>query len=118
MIVPYLPARGIPAMASLRKLSLAKIVFVLAATVIMGWAPAMGQPAKGGRTEPTATAPTLHPAFPKIVPETIGDLKAIQEHVKKLTDKVLRCTVNLKLGGQGSGVIISEDGWVLTAGHV
>ncbi len=55
----------------------------------------------------------------KPAPESVEDLKAIQEQVKKVLDKVIPCTVNVKAnGGQGSGVIVSEDGLVLTAAHV
>jgi serine protease Do len=61
----------------------------------------------------------LPPALTKAAPESIADLKAIQEHVKKVLQKVIPCTVGLRVGGaSGSGVIISADGYVLTAGHV
>jgi len=57
--------------------------------------------------------------FDKPAPESIEDLKAIQEHLKNVLAKVVPCTVGVRVGGaQGSGVIISEDGYVLTAGHV
>jgi serine protease Do len=62
---------------------------------------------------------TLPAVFTKAVPETVDDLKQIQSHVKTVIDKVMPAVVNIKAGmGQGSGVIISEDGYVLTAGHV
>jgi serine protease Do len=69
---------------------------------------------------PNASAPpALPPAFAKAVPESLEDLKAIQTHVRALTAKVMPSVVNVRLGmGQGSGVIISQDGYVLTAGHV
>ena len=58
-------------------------------------------------------------ALEKPLPEHIEDLKAIQEQVKRVVDKVLPCTVCVRVGGgQGSGVIVSEDGYVLTAAHV
>jgi serine protease Do len=61
----------------------------------------------------------LPAAFNKAVPETVEDLKAIQGHVQEVLKKVVPTVVNLRIGmGQGSGVIISEDGYVLTAGHV
>jgi serine protease Do len=57
--------------------------------------------------------------FKKAVPENVEDLKAMQAHVRALAARVVPCTVNVKIGmGQGSGVIVSEDGYVLTAGHV
>src|SRR5262249_29460282 len=47
------------------------------------------------------------------------DLKVIQQQVRKVLDKVLPCTVGVRIGpGQGSGVVVSKDGYVLTAGHV
>jgi serine protease Do len=61
----------------------------------------------------------LPAAFSKAVPETVDDLKQIQGHVKTVIDKVMPAVVNIKAGmGQGSGIIISEDGYILTAGHV
>jgi serine protease Do len=58
-------------------------------------------------------------ALDKPAPEGIDDLKAIQDQVKQVLEKVIPCTVNIRDGaGQGSGVIVSEDGYVLTAGHV
>jgi serine protease Do len=62
----------------------------------------------------TAVAAVLQ----KAAPESIADLKAIQEQVKVVVKKVVPCTVNVKVGfAQGSGVIV-KGGYVLTAGHV
>lgn len=59
------------------------------------------------------------PAFMKPVPETVDDLKVIQAHVKKVIEQVMPAVVNVRVGmNQGSGVIVSEDGYILTAGHV
>ncbi len=53
------------------------------------------------------------------VPENTDDLKAMESHIQALSEKVVPCTVAVQIrGGMGSGVIISEDGYVLTAGHV
>src|SRR5687767_1631473 len=61
----------------------------------------------------------LPPVLDKPAPETIEDLKAIQKQVRSVLDKVMPSTVGLRIGqGSGSGVIISKDGYVLTAGHV
>jgi serine protease Do len=55
----------------------------------------------------------------KLVPESVGDLKAIQAQVQLVLDKVLPCTVGVRVGGAwGSGVLVRADGYVLTAGHV
>lgn len=52
-------------------------------------------------------------------PESIEELKALQATVKKVVDKTTACTVGVQIGlGAGSGVIVSEDGLVLTAAHV
>lgn len=57
--------------------------------------------------------------FRTSVPETIDDLKALQDTVGKVADKCTPYTVGIRfLDSQGSGVIVSEDGLVLTAGHV
>jgi serine protease Do len=52
-------------------------------------------------------------------PMGVADLKAMQEHVRSLTGQLMKCTVGVQVGNaQGSGVIISKDGYVLTAAHV
>ena len=52
-------------------------------------------------------------------PESVEDLKAMQTHIQNIARLVTPCTVAVQLrGGMGSGVIVSEDGYVLTAGHV
>jgi serine protease Do len=72
-----------------------------------------------------ADDPKAKPAAPalgvldKPAPENVADLKALEQQVKKVVEQVVPCTVNIRDGGgQGSGVIVSEDGYVLTAGHV
>lgn len=54
------------------------------------------------------------------VPRDVDDLKAMQEKIQELAKKSLDVTVGLAIGRstQGSGVIVSEDGYVLTAAHV
>jgi serine protease Do len=52
-------------------------------------------------------------------PAGVADLRAMQLHVQKLTETLSKCTVGVQVGNaQGSGVIISKDGYVLTAAHV
>jgi serine protease Do len=64
-------------------------------------------------------AAPLPEVFSKAQPENIEDLKAIEKQVKEVVAKVIPCTVCIRVGGaSGSGVIVSEDGYVLTAGHV
>jgi serine protease Do len=55
----------------------------------------------------------------KLDPENADDLKAIQAQVRKVLEKAMPATVGIRSGNSsGSGVIISKDGYVLTAGHV
>ncbi|WP_435896146.1 S1C family serine protease [Oceaniferula spumae] len=52
---------------------------------------------------------------------SIDELKALQSKIKLVSQKVMPATVSLfsaKNGASGSGVIVSEDGLILTAGHV
>lgn len=61
-------------------------------------------------------------------PSNVEELKGLQESVKKTVEKVMPSTVGLFIGGDssgkedrsaaGSGVIVSEDGLILTAAHV
>jgi serine protease Do len=58
-------------------------------------------------------------AFDKPVPQTVQDLRIIQERVKRMVAKVTPATVAIRFGNNaGSGVIVSKDGYVLTAGHI
>ncbi len=51
--------------------------------------------------------------------ETVEDLAEIERRVEAVIEKAADATVCVRAGGgSGSGVIISEDGYVLTAGHV
>ncbi len=62
---------------------------------------------------------TPPPVFNKVAPESIEELRDIEKHVQQVLEKVMPSVVGVRVGpGQGSGVIISEDGLVLTAGHV
>jgi serine protease Do len=55
----------------------------------------------------------------KTVPTSVDDLRAIERHVKALIPKVSPAVVAVQIGDfGGSGVVISADGLVLTAGHV
>ncbi len=66
-----------------------------------------------------ANSKDLAPAFTKATPSSLADLKAMEQRVKNLVRRVTPAVVDVEVGGgSGSGVIISEDGLVLTAGHV
>ena len=50
---------------------------------------------------------------------TLAELKSFEGRLGKLIEEVIPATVGVRIGAAGgSGVIISEDGWVLTAAHV
>ena len=52
-------------------------------------------------------------------PKDIAELRGIEERVKKVVAKVMPATVGIRMGNsEGSGVIVSKDGMVMTAGHV
>ncbi len=72
------------------------------------------------RSQPKKHDPVDRPdVFGKKNPENLDDLKAIEKQVAKVAAKALECVVGVRVGAaQGSAVIISEDGYVLTAGHV
>ena len=80
----------------------------------------------GQGADPAPTAPSaeiMSDGLGKILlggaPSGVADLKAMQERVRKLTEKLVQCTVGVQVGqAQGSGVIVSKDGYVLTAAHV
>ena len=67
----------------------------------------------------TKDLPAPPAAVTKPAPQSLDDLKAIQDRARAVLDKIIPTTVCLRVGGAtGSGVIVSEDGLVLTAGHV
>lgn len=69
-----------------------------------------------GSTSLYAAAPVNVPAGN---PRTTEDLRAIEARVKDVIKKSLPATVGIAVdNGQGSGVIVGTDGYVLTAGHV
>jgi serine protease Do len=52
-------------------------------------------------------------------PGSVADLRDIERDIRVAVDRVLPATVGVQVGAsQGSGVIVSNDGLVLTAGHV
>jgi serine protease Do len=69
------------------------------------------------RVKVAVPLPTTRPALG--VPHTVKDLREIERQVQAVVKKAIPATVGVIVGpGQGSGVIVSEDGYVLTAGHV
>ena len=57
--------------------------------------------------------------FSKPAPDTLAELQIIETRVQDLVKKLTPCTVSVQVGPlQGSGVIVSKDGYVLTVAHV
>lgn len=53
------------------------------------------------------------------IPKSLSELRQLQAKVQEVYRKVLPAVVGVRIGSSaGSGVVISEDGHVLTAGHV
>ena len=72
---------------------------------------------KGNRT--AAAKPNPLRRLRKSAPESPSDLAAIQTAIELVVKKCLPATVGVDINGvEGSGVIVTEDGYVLTAGHV
>jgi len=70
-----------------------------------------------------ATHVSIEPGIDRLLrgddPRDLKELKVLQKQQSKVAEKVHRVTVNLQHGStQGSGVIINEDGYILTAAHV
>jgi serine protease Do len=78
------------------------------------------------KTKPDDRKLALPAVLDKKAPENAKDLADLQEHVKKVLKKVTPAVVGIRIGmaagsgpmAAGSGVIIDEEGHVLTAGHV
>jgi serine protease Do len=66
---------------------------------------------RGGEPKRPLPAAELSGLFPK----NAKDLKALQAQTREVVEKVIRATVAVE---HGSGVIVSEDGYVVTAGHI
>ncbi|WP_425616855.1 S1C family serine protease [Anatilimnocola sp. NA78] len=68
---------------------------------------------------PEAIDPRLAKIFAGANPSGIADLRLMQDHVRKISEKLQKATVGVQVGAaQGSGVIINKEGYVLTAAHV
>jgi serine protease Do len=68
---------------------------------------------------PPVTRWDLPGALRKDVPSSLEDLQSIETHVEQLAARVSRAVVAVGVdGATGSGVVVSENGLVLTAAHV
>ncbi len=62
---------------------------------------------------------SLEEFFAGKTPTSIEQIESVQSHVQELAETVQKTIVGIGVGSaQGSGVLISRDGYVLTAAHV
>ncbi len=74
-----------------------------------------GERSDSGRLQISAATEKLFLAPPR----NQDELRTMQEHMQRLSKKVIPAVVGIRLkNGMGSGVIISADGYILSAGHV
>jgi len=72
-----------------------------------------------GPKVPVVARPDQPEAFLRSVPLNIADLRKIEDRVRALVPELARCTVGIQVcRGFGSGVIVTADGYVLSAAHV
>jgi len=70
------------------------------------------------RLAPAADAPATNETT-VAGPKDVSELRALEGRVQAVVEKVLPATVGVQIGpARGSGVIVSRDGYVMTAGHV
>ncbi|MEC9097218.1 MAG: trypsin-like peptidase domain-containing protein, partial [Planctomycetota bacterium] len=102
--------------------SLGKPVFnLLSLILVFTFAfPAFAQPEPGDeRAVDISVNAKLKGFFSGDAPTSVDQIELIQAHVQSLAEKVQKTVVGIGVGAaQGSGVIISRDGYVLTAAHV
>ena len=66
------------------------------------------------RSQESAKADT---AIGNRAPANVAELRKLEKSVRGLMDKIIPATVGVRIGGgSGSGVIVSKDGYVMTAG--
>lgn len=99
------------------------LVLLIAAAAPLGGSPALGQsPLRA--TQSAGTAVELPPALQQLyeeggTPQSQEQLLALERLQQQVAQRVGDCTVNVAIGpAQGSGVIVTADGYILTAAHV
>jgi len=69
--------------------------------------------------EPTVSTVDLERIYAGGEPKSVAELKVMERHQQELAKRLVSCTVGIVVGpAHGSGVIVSKDGYVLTAAHV
>lgn len=80
--------------------------------------PASAEVAVSGMTF-VAISPDLKSIADGKEPSSLSELRALEKQQSQVAKSIQQVTVNIQQGSaQGSGVIITEDGYILTAAHV
>jgi serine protease Do len=93
------------------------------ALLALWWGVGTAVPAVAAPPTSGIEAPVVHDErlsdLNKSAPSDLADLRAIETQVTRIVDHVRQSTVAIIVGdSQGSGIIVTESGLVLTAGHV
>ncbi|MBD3673325.1 MAG: serine protease [Planctomycetaceae bacterium] len=103
--------RSLSTFHSYRRFCTYALTLLLVLTVATS-APALQSETKSQATDSSA-------ALKKRLPESVEDLKAVEDAIQKHREQMLKATVAVVIGSsQGSGVVISKDGYIMTAAHV
>jgi serine protease Do len=77
------------------------------------------------RESTTSTTSTANPRSPEVTffsgsaPQSIEELRSMEAKFAEVAEMVKPATVNIQMGAaQGSGVVVTSDGYILTAAHV
>lgn len=104
-------------MSSLTRTAMLLGMAFLAPTASQGWAEDIPLPIEKGTY--ISVTDQLRDLLAGKSPQTIDELKAIEHQQQRVAERIRSCTVSISIGNsQGSGVIVTEDGIVLTAAHV
>jgi len=94
-------------------------LLVIAALVAVAIPASAQEAASGDLQTEIPLSPQAARVLEQKLPKSVDDLKAIESQVRQVVERVLPATVNIRIGSsQGSGVIVGQEGYVLTAGHV